>query len=216
MSEEWDLVTNAVAEHADELARMSSHGDIYRWAKAHDLTSRTLFPKFKAQLRHQLGIDYEQLREATTEQRAEQLAATAADAPQIVLWAAGDDDYERFAVCDVEGEALWYSRFHPDDRLYRGGDPASASTSAAEKAVYLAGQARREAGLDTVRLGLRVSDDRVDATVLTTAGIAAEVSVSVEVVVDDNPAVEWCRAPGFKNWRESRLAALIGSPEVPR
>ncbi|WP_280301189.1 hypothetical protein [Nocardia abscessus] len=216
MSEEWDTVTAAVAEHADELKGMTSHGDIYRWAKAHDLTSRTLFPKFKAQLRRRLGIDYEQLRDAATTQRAEQLADAAADAPQIVLWAAGDDDYERFAVCDVEGEALWYSTFHADDRLYRGGDPTSASTSAAEKAVYLAGQARREAGLDTVRLRLRVCDARVDAAVMTSAGVAAGVLVSVEVVEEDNPASEWCRAPGFKNWRESRLAALIGDTEVPR
>lgn len=99
---EWDIVTEAVTEHAVALRTMSTHGEIYKWAKDNDLTSRTLFPKLKAQLRKQLGIDYEQLRESATEQRAEELAVAAAEAPQIVLWVAADAEAGSFAVCDSE------------------------------------------------------------------------------------------------------------------
>ncbi|WP_280386615.1 hypothetical protein [Nocardia wallacei] len=212
---EWDIATAAVADHADQLRQMATHGEIYAWAKEHDLTTRTLFPKVKAQLRKQLGIDYNSLREATNEQRAEQLAAAAADAPEIVLWAAGDDEAGTFAICNDEGEVLWYSTFHPNDRLYKSGDQSSASTSAAEKAVYLAGQARRESGdIDGVRLTLRVSDHRLDTAIVTAAGVFARVLVAVDVTSEDNPALEWCRAPGFKHWREARLSALITGAEV--
>lgn len=213
---EWDIASDAVTEHAEALRKMSTHGEIYGWAKDNDLTGRTLFPKVKAQLRKKLGIDYDKLRESTTEQRAGELAGAAADAPEIVLWAAADDEAGTFAVCDGEGEALWYGTFHPDDRYYRKGDQASASLSAAEKAVYIAGQARREADLEAVRLRLLVSDHRVDTTTLTGSGVTARVSINLEVSDATNAALDWCRAPGFKSWRESRLDALIGDGEVPR
>ncbi|WP_331761204.1 hypothetical protein OG225_42810 (plasmid) [Nocardia sp. NBC_01377] len=213
---EWDIVTEAVTEHAVALRTMSTHGEIYKWAKDNDLTSRTLFPKLKAQLRKQLGIDYEQLRESATEQRAEELAVAAAEAPQIVLWVAADAEAGSFAVCDSEGEALWYGTFHPDDRYYRKGDQVSASLSAAEKAVYIAGQARREAELDTVRLRLLISDHRVDTTTLTGSGVTARVLIHLKVSESQNPALDWCRAPGFKSWRESRLDTLIGDAEAPQ
>lgn len=212
---EWDIATAAVSDNAELLRAMSTHGEIYRWAKDNDLTGKTMFPKIKAQLRKQLGIDYERLREATTEQRVEELAAAAAGAPWIVLCAAADDTEQRFAITDCEGEALWYSTFHPDDRFYRG-NQASALLSAAEKAVYLAGQARREAGLEHVRLLLRVCGHGLDPAALSGAAVAAGVVVHLEVVERDNPALEWCSAPGFRSWREARLDTLPGAGGVPQ
>ena len=212
---EWDIASAAVSEHAEQLQQMTTHSEIYTWAKANDLTTRTLFPKVKAQLRKQLSIDYDQLRQTTNGHRAEQLAADAADAPEIVLWAAGDDETGTFALTDTEGGALWYSTFHSQDKLYNPGDQASASTSAAEKAVYLAGQARREADLEVVRLTVRVSDHRVDADAITRAGLQARAVVIIDVTDEDNPAADWCRAPGFRNWREIDLSALLNTEPHP-
>lgn len=212
---EWDIASAAVSEHAEQLRHMTTHSEIYGWAKDNDLTTRTLFPKIKAQLHKQLGIDYDQLRQTTNGHRAEQMAAEAVDAPEIVLWAAADDDAGTFALTDVEGTALWYSTFHGQDKLYNPGDQASASTSAAEKAVYLAGQARREADLEVVRLTVRVSDHRVDGEAITKAGLQARAVVTIDVTDEDNPALEWCRAPGFRNWREIDLSALLSTELHP-
>ncbi|MGF6881772.1 hypothetical protein ABH933_001283 [Nocardia sp. GP40] len=212
---EWEVAAAAVKENAAALRAMTSHTQVYEWVKAHNLNTRTQFPKFKAQLRKQLGIDYDRLRSATLAQQAQELAVAAAGAPRIVLWAAGDDEAGAFGVCDEEGDALWYGTFHPDDfHHYLPGDQASASTSAALKAVFVAAQTRREADLPVLALTVQVSDHRVDADILLHAGASDQVAVTLEVTQEQNPALEWCRLPGFKGWRESDLSKLLAGAET--
>ena len=82
----WDTARDAVRAGADELRSMSTHTELFQWAKDHHLDTKSLFPKYKTELRKQLHIDYDALRAATMAARAEELtAAAAAGAPTPIF-----------------------------------------------------------------------------------------------------------------------------------
>lgn len=204
----WQLAGQTVAAHRDELRALTTHAELFEWAKANSLATQNLFPKFKSELRKQVHVDYDALRAQAMTERAASLSAAASDAPLIRLCTAGDIEVNSFAVCDVEGGDPWYGLFHEKDRVT---DQDEADLSAARKAIYLAGQARQYGELDVVRLELTVSNHMVDADSLRDAAVRGKVVVEVTVVDgdDDNPALEMCRVPGFRTWREVSLTDLI-------
>lgn len=208
-AQEWDLVAGKVRDNAEQLRAMTSHGELFRWSRDNDLDKPWLFKKFKTELRKQLDVDYDALRAAVQEQRRAEIADKAGAGPHVTLWAAGDAEAESFAIADREGTVLWYGEFFDDDRLYREGEQDTADTSAAEKAVWLAGKVIEDAGAEAGRLQLTVSNHEVDQDVIAAAAVKARLVVAIEISDDINPALEWCRENGSKSWREVRLSDLI-------
>jgi len=205
---DWDLVAGVVREHGDALKAMQTHTDLFQFAKDNKLDTKSLFPKFKTELRKQHGMEYDELRARTLATREAELASAAADAPLITLCCAGDVEVDSYAVCNIEGGDPWYGTFHENDRV---SDQDSADFEAARKAVYLARQAREFAGLDAVRLHLLVSNHRVTPAELLRNSLPHNVLVTVEVIDDaeGNPALERCRDNGFRGWREVSLTDLL-------
>ena len=104
---QWDAIHEAVTTHAEHLKTLTTHGDLYAWAKENNLTG----PQFSA-VKHELrkiGIDYDAIREdATSKRLAEMNATAAAGVPIIHLSAAGadfadGDEAGTYAVCDARG-----------------------------------------------------------------------------------------------------------------
>ncbi|MCX4099159.1 hypothetical protein, partial [Nocardia sp. alder85J] len=168
---QWDAIAAAVTTHAEHLKTLTTHSELYAWAKEHDLTG----PQFGA-VKHQfrkIGIDYDAMREAANRARLAEMNAVAANGvPTIRLSAAGydpgadEDEAGGFAVCDAEGTALWYGTFHTQDRHYCAGDQVSADLSAASKAIFLASKAREHTKNDVARLVLTVTNPLIDTNFL--------------------------------------------------
>jgi len=212
---QWDAITEAVTADAEHLKTLTTHGELYAWAKAHDLTG----PQFAA-VKHEfrkIGIDYDAIREeANRERLAEMNATAAAGVPIIRLSAAGydpdGDEVGTYAVCDAEGTALWYGSFYQRDRHYRKGNQVSADLSAAAKAIFIASKARQHTNNDLARLCLTLTNPHVDTNYLIREATSWHLLLDIEINDDPaNPpaAVEWCQTPGFQDWKEADLAALV-------
>lgn len=206
---DWKTAERAVRDNAAALRSLTTHTELYGWAKDNKLATRRLFPPFKTELRKQLHIDYEQLREQAIADRYAELTAAAAEAPVIELCCAGDAEVHTFAVCNLEGGDPWYGDFHEEDPIYKEGEQITADLSAAGKAVYLAGQAREYAGLEAINLTLTTSNHELDIERLRKDAVRHRVLVTLDVAAD-NPALALCRdLPGYRGWREVSLTDLI-------
>ncbi|MGF0313719.1 hypothetical protein [Rhodococcus sp. IEGM1428] len=203
---EWEQAAAAVHSAADTLREYTS-SDLRAWAKENNLFARSMWPKIKRELVKQLDIDYDELREREAITRKNEIAAAAENAPLIELFAAGDDRGS-FAILGPVDDAAWYGTFHRNDTVFRKGNQTSADDSAAGKAIFLAGKAREDAGVEAVRLLLHISNPHVDGTAL--AGVAASHGVALELdITDDNRAVDWCEETGFQAWQAIRLSDLF-------
>ncbi|MFT4397848.1 hypothetical protein ACLTEW_23230 [Gordonia lacunae] len=211
-AKDWDTARDSVRDNADTLTAMTSHSELFAWAKEHGIDNGSLFRKWKTELRKQLHIDYDDLRQKAFDTRLAEMDAAADAAPQVTLYAAGDSEVNSFAVCSEHGEDPWYGEFHDNDRV---DDQDSADLEAARKAIYLTGQARDYHELDLIGLRLVVSNHRVTTRALQRDILKHSVFVTVEVVDngEDNPALEVCRMPGFRTWREVSLTDLLATTE---
>ena len=205
---DWTTAETAVRENADELRTLDTHTALYGWAKTHKLDTRTLWPKVKTEMRKQLGIDYNEIRDRVVAERAAQVVESAQDAPLIELWSAGDAEVSTYAVCNADGTEAWYGEFHSNDNIYDRGDDLSAELSAAEKAVFLAGKALEHQGLEVVRLLLHTCHPDIDAASVAASAARHQVAITVDVA-EQNPAVPQCRVPGYQSWHEVRLDTLF-------
>ncbi|MCZ4537996.1 hypothetical protein O4159_21560 [Gordonia terrae] len=189
---------------------MTSHSELFGWAKEHGIDNGSLFRKWKTELRKQLHVDYDALRQEAFDARLAEMDAAAEAAPQVMLYAAGDSEVNSFAVCSEHGDDPWYGEFHDNDRVT---DQDSADLEAARKAIYLAGQVREYKGWELIALRLVVSNHRVTTQALQRDMFKHSVFVTVEVVDngEDNPALEVCRMPGYRTWREVSLTDLIAA-----
>lgn len=210
VSDEWGTAANAVKSLAasQDVAAMST-ADLRAWGKDAGLLSKTLWAKVKRELWKQADLDYDALREQESADRARILAESAAAAPVVELFAAGDERGS-FAVVGVADTAdtAWYGTFHPDDSVYKAGDQTSADSAAAGKAVFLAGKVRESLEVPVVRLLLHIGNELVDGPRL--ADMAAKKSIVLELdVTMENPATEWCLANGWQAWQAIRLSDLV-------
>jgi hypothetical protein len=207
-SAQWDEVGKAVKESAEELRLLTTHSDLYAWAKEHKFATASMFPKFKTELNKRLDIDYDELRSIAQRQRLAQIEADAADGPLVELWAAGDDEVSSYAVCGPGGLVAWYGEFYEEDKIRKEGDQNSADLSAAGKAVFLAGKVRGELEVPALTVRIHVLNHHVRADDLMRAALGAGVVVEIDVD-DDTTALDWCREPGSKSWRETKLERLV-------
>lgn len=207
---DWDTARDSVRDNADTLRAMTSHSELFTWAKEHGIDNGSLFRKWKTELRKQLHLDYDAMRQKAFDARLADMTAAADTAPQVILFAAGDAEVNSFAVCSEHGDDPWYGEFFDNDKA---DDQDSADLAAARKAIYLAGQARQQEELELIGLRLVVSNHRITTEVLQRDILKHRVFVTVEVVDDgeDNPALEVCRMPGFRTWREVSLTDLLAT-----
>ncbi|WP_162958779.1 hypothetical protein [Nocardia yunnanensis] len=207
----WATITEAVTADAEQLKAMTTHAQLYGWAKDHGFNG-TQFSAVKHEFR-KIGVDYDAIREQVTRQRLSELNADAAEGvPVIRLSAAGADAVNSYAVCDAEGTVLWYGTFHDRDRHYHKGNQVSADLSAASKAIFLASKARTAAKAELARLHLTLTNPHVDTAYLIREATAWRLLLDIEINDDPaNPpaAVEWCETPGFQDWKEADLSALV-------
>lgn len=209
----------AVEAEAEQLKSFTTHGDLYRWAKDRGFDGK--FAMYKTALKR-IGIDYEAIREETTRQRLAELNAQAGEGvPSIRLNAAGldpeGDATGTYAVCDTEGTVLWYGSFHERDIHYRKGSQVSADTAAANKAIFLAGQARQHAQSDLARLHLTIANPHVDTNQLIREATSWRLLLQLDINDDPAtppPASSWCEESGFQNWKDADLAALVEAPDT--
>ncbi len=201
--QDWNTARDSVRDNADTLTAMTSHSELFTWAQDHGIDTGSLFRKWKTELRKQLHIDYDALRQKAFDTRLAEMAAAAGTAPQVLLYAAGDSEVNSFAVCSEHGEDPWYGEFFDYDKV----DEDSAD---------LAGRAREDTGLDLIGLRLVVSNHRVTTQALQRDILRYSVFVTIEVVDsgDDNPALEVCRMPGFRTWREVSLTDLLATADL--
>ncbi|MDV8071279.1 hypothetical protein R4P64_32710 [Rhodococcus sp. IEGM 1366] len=150
----------------------------------------------------------EELRSMAQRQRLAQIEADAADGPLVELWAAGDDKVASYAVCGPDGLVAWYGEFYEEDKIRKEGDQNSADLSAAGKAVFLAGKVREELEVSALTVRIHVLNHHVRADDLMRAALGAGVVVEIDVD-DDTTALDWCREPGSKSWRETKLERLV-------
>ncbi|QHE73038.1 hypothetical protein [Rhodococcus sp. WAY2] len=207
-AQQWDEVGKAVKAGADELRALTTHSQLYEWAKEHKFATASMFPKFKTELNKRLDIDYDELRSIAQRERLAQIEAAAVDGPLVELWAAGDDEVSSFAVCGSEGFVAWYGEFFAGDKIRKEGDQNSADLSAAGKAVFLAGKVREELEVDALTVRIHVLNHHVRSEDLMRASLGAGVVVEIDVD-DDTTALDWCREPGSKSWRETKLERLL-------
>lgn len=207
---QWDRAESAVSDHADTLRAATTHREIRAWAEEHDLTDpASQWVKVKAELRKQLDIDYDDLRDAVTARETEALATAATTAPTVVLCIAGDAETGSFAVCHPEDDRQsWYGTFHPKDKTYIEGDDLSAEKSAAQKAIFLAGKLRQKINADAIALTILTTHPDLAAEDVAKEANTARVVVNVEHT-EQNPAIALTRAPGYREWREIRLDSLL-------
>ncbi|MCG7635300.1 hypothetical protein MHN80_23585 [Gordonia McavH-238-E] len=211
-AKDWDTARDSVRDNADTLKAMTTHSELFTWAQDHGIDTGSLFRKWKTELRKQLHVDYDDLRQKAFDTRLAEMDAAADTAPQVTLYAAGDSEVNSFAVCSEHGEDPWYGEFHDNDRV---DDQDSADLAAARKAIYLAGRAREDKKLDLIGLRLVVSNHRITSRALQRDILRHSVFVTVEVIDngEDNPALEVCRMPGFRTWREVSLTDLLDAAE---
>ena len=131
----------------------------------------------------------------------------------ISLAAAGDSVSATFAVCDAEGRAIWYGPFIDADADHPRGDQLAATMGAAGRAIWLAGRAREDTGVDKVTLHLAVSEEGLDAITLACTASMAGLALDL-IVTEDNPALDWCQAFGRLDWA-GPLNGLV-DPEMPQ
>ena len=212
-TEAWDKVRAAVKPNLAELEAMPSHRELYAWAKENNFNTKTLFPLLKREWR-KYGIEYDELRAATLNAEFEEMTGAAEGAPELELWIYTDAEHGVFAVASADGARAWYGEFHEQDRIFKwDGDQVKADLSAAEKAVFLAGEARKEIDVPVVQLTLRTSNHEVSADKLAKSCLSHKVVVTVDVVDGENPATQWVMEPGYASWRDIRLALLFSTDD---
>jgi hypothetical protein len=207
--EEWDAAETGVREGADDLRAAQDHRAIRAWADEHNLVGRSQWPKVKTELRKQLGIDYEQLREDTLARESDELAAASEQAATVRLFVAADAEIGTYAISSASDDTeAWYNTFHSKDRTYRRNDDLSAERSALDKAVFLAGKVREALEVPAINLVAMTSHPDLTADDVAANAIRHKVALTVEHV-EQNPAVALCAAAGYREWREIRLPSLV-------
>ncbi|MGW5380008.1 hypothetical protein ACWESM_31670 [Nocardia sp. NPDC003999] len=136
------------------------------------------------------------------------MSAHAHPTPRITLAASGDDERRTFAVCAAEGRPLWYGPLEPPPDDMVAGRPASAPTTAAARGIWLAGQAKTQAGLGHALLRLIVTDRQLDIRALQRTAVLTGLALEF-IVTKENPARGWCSTYGWLEWSTASLAGLV-------
>jgi hypothetical protein len=215
-------VAEKVVSAKDVLTALAAEGGfkaLRQWSEAQGFGNRSAFPRFKAALL-EIGLDYEALRSGTSAAKRAEVAA--AITHEVTLFTDAKARCERFAVCDREGQVVWFGRFFDGE----GSEQSAAELEAAKKAVWLAGKVREALGVPELRLNLMVDAEWLTwanaraegdfktggkAKVLAQLAERAGLQLHVEWVRGtSNPADRWTTSSGYQKWQNytTGLAAL--------
>ena len=206
-----------VKEAGDSLKPMTV-AELVRFGKESGFDSRAGFASYKKALLSEAGIDFNSLNAERRTEKAKNL--TAACKHQITLYTDAKAKFDRFAICDCNGEVVWYGRFFDNDRDYNG-EQSSGEMAAAKKAVWLALKVAEALGESAIALNLKVdaewltwangTDPKVGgkAKALREAAQRLNVALTVEHIPGTtNPADAWTIKSGYKKWSDNNLADL--------
>jgi len=124
---------------------------------------------------------------------------------------------QRFAICNANGDVIWFGRFFEDDKSFAYGDrneQSACECAAARKAIWLAGKIKEAVSAPAIRLTLKVDAQWLvsgggKATVLQSDARRVNVDLDLEWISGtDNPADKWTTADGFKKWSDQPLDPL--------
>ncbi|WP_069162853.1 hypothetical protein [Nocardia altamirensis] len=209
VTELWSRVEQVVSDNAAALRAMCTSGELYGWAVEQGMVGPILWPIVRTELMRQIGVDWEEMHAKELDRFSKALRAEAAESRAIIeLYAAGSDDHSVYAVCDVDGRPIVCRHFHAEDRFYQRGDQLSADMSAAEKAVWLAGKACAAAGAASCAMTLHVASLFIEPDILAPLARRWHIWLDLDVRAN-NPAVQLCHEPEFRDWHEVSLANLV-------
>lgn len=212
-------IREIVAENIDELRAMSTHKQLFDWARAHGIDSAAGFASFKKTLLVG-GIDYEAMRASVNKESAAERESAATHV--VTLYSDAKAKYDRFGITSANGNPVWFGRFFSDDREYNG-EQSSGELAAAKKAVWLASKVKETIGATAIRLELHVdaewlcyangveAGEKSGGKARTLAYAAQRLGVVLNVVWvkgTENPADKFTTCAGFKKWQDNDLAAL--------
>lgn len=197
--------------NAIETLRPMGHGELFAWAKENGMNTRAGFSAFKRALLEN-GINYDELRADHKAAKADALSASITH--EVTLFSDAKASCDRFAICEADGEPVWYGRFFDDDRDGYNGEQSSGELSAALKAIWLASKIKEAAGLPAIRLHLIVDANWLctlsgKASALAKAATRHNIELEMEWIKGtENPADQWTVSKGFQRWNECPLAAF--------
>lgn len=219
-----------VTRHAEELRGMD-HGELFRFSRAHGFDSRSGFAAYKKALKTELEIDYNALRAGKRSDQLKQLAEQAT--ASLTLYSDAKASHDRFAICDRDGDPVWFGRFFDSDRDYDG-EQSSGEMAAAKKAVWFASKVAEARGDKAIRLTLRVDakwlcwanaamrpgwDCKKGGKARALADAAKKLGVLLTVEHVDgrsNPADQWTVTTGYKKWSDNDLVAIAALDDAHR
>lgn len=133
---------------------------------------------------------------------------------EVTLYTDAKVSKNRFAVCDRDGEVVWYGQFyHTED----AGEQSRGELCAAGKAVWLASKIREELALPAIQLNLIVDAQWLTyqdhggqkGYRLTYQAIKLKVDLHITWISGTkNPADSWTIESGYKKWQDNYLPSL--------
>lgn len=198
-----------VAQNLEALRGLNAAG-LFQFSRENGFDSRAGFPAFKRALLEQ-GIDYTALRDGARAEKAE--ALNSACAFEVTLYSDAKARCDRFAICDRDGDVVWFGRFFDDDADYNG-EQSTGELSAAKKAIWLTSKVKEAMNQPAIRLSLIV-----DANWLCTLSGKAEalailarkfgIDLNMQWIPGtENPADKFTTASGYLSWKDCALENL--------
>lgn len=195
----------------EQLKAMQTNRELRAWAVANGMDNRSAFPKFKKALL-EIGIDYDVIKHAREAEREETLESQVTH--EVIMFTDAKAATQKFAVCDENGEVLWYGKFFNGE----GDEQSDAELDAAKKAVWLAGKIKEEMKFPALRLILNV-----DASWLCYQDHAGQKGFALTILARKNniqlfmnhipgainPADKFTVLTGYKKWQDNDLKSLV-------
>ncbi len=210
-------IAQIVKENETELKIAVNHTELRSWAIEKGFDNRSAFPKFKNALL-EIGIDYDEMKGITNHIQGKELEDQIENS--VTLYTDAKASYGNYAICDKDGNALWYGKFFPEDNA---GEQSRAEVASAKKAVWLASKIKEAIGNKPIHLNLIVDaqwlcyQDHSGQKGYVLTQLAKKHGIMLEVTWikgTENPADEYTTKAGYKKWQDNDLTKLHESYKI--
>ena len=194
-----------VSANLETLKAMGTPRELHTWAKAQGIDSASGFAAFKKALLA-AGIDYDGMKQDAREARAAEATHS------LILYSDAKWSADRYAVCDKEGNPVWFGKF-----FAQMASQAECELDAANKAVWFASKVKEAVGATSLRLTLYVDaqyliyqdSPKQKGYELTKAADKFGIALDVQWIPgNENPADQYTVCAGFKKWSDNDLGSL--------
>ena len=205
-------IKDKVIENSELLKSMKTHTELRQWAIQQGFDNRVAFPKFKLAL-NEIGLDYDKIKTGIYKTKSEELEKSINYS--LTLYSDAKASAGRFAICDKDGNVVWYGRFFETDDA---DEQSRAELSAAKKAVWFASKVMEYIGQKSLMLNLYVDAEWLTyqehsgqkGYILTQMARKYNIKLDVSWISGkENPADEWTIASGFKKWSDNDFKSLV-------